>query len=67
MVIVDAPLNKASHLVELEPMEKAKKYIEELIEKASKAEKSEDAMRFAQAACNAGNAVAVLENLAKKK
>jgi len=67
VVIVDAPLTKASHLVELEPMEKSKKYIKELIEKASKAEKSEDAMRFSQAACNAGNAIAVLENLPKKE
>lgn len=47
-------------------MEKAQEHVKELIEKASKAEKSEDAMRFSQAACNAGNAIAVLENMKKK-
>jgi hypothetical protein len=33
-----------------------KKHIENLMEKAAKAEKSEDAMRFSQAALNAANA-----------
>lgn len=33
------------------------KYVEELLEKAVKADKSEDAMRFSQAACNAANAL----------
>ncbi len=31
-----------------------------LIEKAGKAEKSDDALRFSQAACNAGNALRVI-------
>jgi len=34
-----------------------------LINKSALAEKSEDAMRFSQAACNAANALAVLRNL----
>lgn len=34
-----------------------------LIQKAAEAEKSEDAMRFSQAACNAANALAVLDNI----
>ena len=33
------------------------KEIEALIDKAAKADKSEDALRFSQAACNAANAV----------
>ena len=36
--------------------------IESLIDKASKAEKSDDAIRFSQAACNAANAVACVVN-----
>jgi hypothetical protein len=31
--------------------------VEKLIDKASEAEKSEDALRFSQAACNAANAM----------
>ena len=38
-----------------------------LIKKASGAEKSEDAMRFSQAACNAANALACLANTAPKQ
>ena len=34
-----------------------KKHVETLIEKAAQAEKSEDAMRFSQAALNAANAL----------
>lgn len=37
--------------------------IEELVRKASSAKDSGDAMRFSQAACNAANAKAVLDNL----
>lgn len=48
-------------------MNKTHEFVEKLIEKGSKAEKSEDAMRFAQAACNAANAVAVLDNIKKKE
>jgi len=35
--------------------------VETLIEKAAKAEKSDDAMRFSQAACNAANAMCALK------
>lgn len=38
------------------------KEIENLIDKAARAEKSEDALRFSQAACNAANAVACSAN-----
>lgn len=38
-----------------------KKQIEELVTKAVKAEKSEDALRFSQAALNAANAFIVLD------
>ena len=37
-------------------MDKTKE-VEALIEKAAKTEKSEDALRFSQAACNAANAM----------
>jgi hypothetical protein len=37
------------------------KEIESLIDKAAKAEKSEDAIRFSQAACNAANALCALK------
>ncbi len=36
------------------------KEIESLIDKAARADKSEDALRFSQAACNASNAIATL-------
>ena len=39
------------------------KNVEELITKAAKAEKSEDAMRFSQAATNSANALMCLESL----
>lgn len=39
------------------------KHVEELVSKAAKAAKSEDAMRFAQAALNAANAVIGLSDL----
>ena len=38
------------------------KNVEELIKKAAAAEKSEDAQRFSQAACNAANAMCALGN-----
>lgn len=41
--------------------------IESLIEKSAKAEKSEDAMRFSQAACNAANALAVVDDKKRNK
>lgn len=34
--------------------------VKEMIAKAAKAEKSEDALRFSQAACNAANAMCAL-------
>ncbi len=42
------------------------KNIEELVRKAAEAEKSEDAMRYSQAACNAANAIAVLTNIERE-
>lgn len=36
--------------------------VKEMITKAAKAHKSEDALRFSQAACNAANAMCVLAN-----
>ena len=43
------------------------KQIEGLVSKAAKAEKSEDAMRFSQAACNSANTMAVLDNIQRNK
>lgn len=37
------------------------KEVETLIDKAEKAEKSEDALRFSQAACNAANAMCAVK------
>lgn len=37
------------------------KEVEVLIDKAAKAEKSEDALRFSQAACNSANALCSLK------
>jgi uncharacterized protein involved in propanediol utilization len=37
------------------------KEVEELIDKAAKATKSEDALRFSQAACNSANAMCSLK------
>lgn len=44
-------------------MTESKKHIEDLIAKAAKAQDSGDAMRFAQAALNAANAILGLANL----
>jgi len=41
--------------------------IETLIDKAAKAEKSEDALRFSQAACNAANALCAAKAAANMK
>jgi hypothetical protein len=38
------------------------KQVEELIDKAAKADKSEDALRFSQAACNAANAMCAVKS-----
>lgn len=43
--------------------EDAKTHINKLIEKSAQAEKSEDAMRFGQAAYNAANALITIANL----
>jgi len=40
--------------------------VEQLVGKAADATKSEDAMRFSQAACNAANALSVLDKLEDK-
>lgn len=39
--------------------------IESLIKKAEKAEKSDDALKFSQAACNAANAMICIINASK--
>lgn len=54
--------------MEVEPMsyKDSKKHVEELIKKAADAKRSEDAMRFSQSACNAGNAIVALANLPKE-
>ena len=44
-------------------MSKLETHVETMIEKASKAEKSEDALKFSQAACNAANALRVLADM----
>jgi hypothetical protein len=38
-----------------------------LIEKASEAGKSDDALKYSQAACNAANALCALSNLPKEQ
>jgi hypothetical protein len=40
-------------------------HVQKLIEKAAQAEKSEDAMRFSQAAGNVANALVALSNVGK--
>lgn len=37
------------------------KQVEDMIAKAAKADKSDDALKFSQAACNAANAICSLE------
>jgi hypothetical protein len=46
-------------------MNDKKTEVEQLITKAVKAEKSEDALRFSQAACNAANALICVVNREK--
>ena len=46
--------------------EDSKKYVEALIKKAAEAKDSGDAMRFSQAAGNASNAIATLEDMSSK-
>jgi hypothetical protein len=41
------------------------KEVESLVKKAEQAEKSDDALKFSQAACNAANAMACLHNIKK--
>lgn len=38
------------------------KHVESMIEKAAKADKSDDALKFSQAACNAANAMCALKS-----
>ncbi len=42
------------------------KEVEQLIDKAAKAEKSDDALKFSQAACNAANALCALMHALKE-
>lgn len=42
------------------------KQVEELIDKAAKSEKSDDALRFSQAACNAANAMCAVKAATSK-
>lgn len=44
-------------------MSEMQKQVEEMVSKAAKADKSEDAMRFSQAALNAANALIGLSNI----
>jgi hypothetical protein len=53
--------------LEIEPMIDKSKEVAELIDKAAKAEKSEDALRFSQAACNAGNAMCAVKTATPDK
>jgi hypothetical protein len=39
------------------------KEVESLVKKAEKAEKSDDALKFSQAACNSANAMACLQTI----
>lgn len=43
----------------------SKENVESLSKKAAEADKSEDAMRFSQAACNVANAMCALESSKK--
>ena len=50
--------------------DEVKKQIDSLIQKAAEAEKSDDALKFSQAACNAANAMCALascESIGKSK
>lgn len=45
-----------------------KKLVEAMVQKAADSEKSDDALKFSQSACNSANAIAVLQNnLPKEK
>lgn len=44
-----------------------RKEVEVLIDRAAKAEKSEDALRFSQAACNAANAMCSVKVAVEEK
>ena len=44
-------------------MSNSKTEVKELITKAVKAEKSDDALKFSQAACNAANALCALDQV----
>lgn len=43
-----------------------RKEVESLIRKAEEAEKSDDALKFSQAACNAANALCALNNIERQ-
>lgn len=46
-------------------MEDNQKHVVELVKKASEAEAAHEAMHYSQAACNAANALRVLQDLKK--
>ena len=46
-------------------MDELVKAVEVLIDKAAKADKADDALKFSQAACNAANAMCSLEHAKK--
>lgn len=48
-------------------MSEMRKEVEALITKAAKAEKSEDAMRFSQAASNAANALCAIKTAERRE
>lgn len=47
--------------------ETLQKSVESMVEKASKAEKADDALKFSQAACNAANAMNTLYHVESVK
>lgn len=46
-------------------MDDKSKEVAELIDKAAKADKSDDALKFSQAACNAANAMCAVKSSTK--
>lgn len=44
-------------------MNKYENHVEEMVAKAAQSAKADDAMKFSQAACNAANALSVLDHI----
>ena len=57
------PATELWRKLEIKPMsnDEKRKEVEELIDKAAQALKSEDALRFSQAACNVANAMCAIK------